>query len=135
MLTKKKVLHLVLALLKGGDIDLLKNGSVLSGESCSDIDKEKIQKIGDLIAEIYFSYDYFLSPEFLESVDGKSEKYRELKINMESSAPKKQKNKENFILAVRELQDSERIYDLISPSIHSKVDEVRRLLSELNLVS
>jgi hypothetical protein len=133
MLTKLKVLHLVLALLKGGDIELLKNGSVLSGESCSDIDKEKIKKIGMLIAEIYASYDYFESPEFLGSIKGKSEKYREMKIGMESSAQKKQKHKDDFMSSIRELQDSRRIYDLVSSSVQSKVDEMVRLLSELNL--
>ena len=72
MLTKQKVLHLVLALLKGGDLELLQDGSVLHGESCSDDNKEKIKKIGQRIAEFYLSYDYFLSPEFSKQVEGKS---------------------------------------------------------------
>ncbi|WP_036800701.1 hypothetical protein [Photobacterium marinum] len=135
MLTKQKVLHLILSLLKAGEIELLKNGSLLRCESCSDVDKEKIKTVGILMAEIYDSYDYFLSLEFLNSVDGKSEKYREMKVKMESTAPKKQKHKEEFMSSVRELQDSRRIYDLIQPSVYEKMDEVVRLLSELNLAS
>lgn len=133
MLTKQKVLHLVLALLKGGDIELLKNGSVLSGESCSDEDKEKIKKIGILITEMYSSYDYFASPVFLRTVDGKSEKYRETKISMESSAVKRKKHNDDFMSSIREMQDSRMIYDLISPAMHDKVDEAVTLLSDLKL--
>ncbi|EGU51644.1 hypothetical protein VINI7043_24967 [Vibrio nigripulchritudo ATCC 27043] len=98
MLTKQKVLHLVLALLKGGDLELLKNGSILHGESCSDYDKEKIRKIGQRIAEFYASYDYFLSPEFSKQIEGKSEIYRNKKMQMESIAPKKRSTKMHLCL-------------------------------------
>ena len=135
MLAKQKVLHLILALLKGGDIELLKNSSVLGGESYSDIDKESIKKIGKLVAEIYASYDYFRSPEFLDSIAGKSEKYRDMKINMESSVPKRQKHKEDFMSAIRELQSSKRIYELINKSNHKEVDEIVKLLAELKIAS
>ncbi len=135
MLTKQKVLHLVLALLKGSDIELLKNSSVLSGESCSDEDKEKIKKIGMLITEIYSSYDYFASPIFLKTVDGKSEKYREMKVRMESGAVRRKKHNDDFISSIREIQDSRMIYDHVSPSMHDKVDEVISLLSDLKLSS
>lgn len=135
MLTKQKVLHLVLALLKGGDIDLLKNGSVLKGEACDDIDKEKIKKIGALVAGLYSSYNYVESSEFSGSVAGKSEKYREMKINMESDASKKQKHNEDFMAAIRELQNSKRLYDLVATTNHEKVDQLVTLLSELKLPS
>jgi hypothetical protein len=133
MLTKQKVLHLILALLKGGDGELLRNGSVLSRESCSDVDKEKIVEIGRLIEEIYSSYDYLLSPEFSKLVAGKSDKYYEMKMNIESNALNKKKHKEEFFSAIRELLRNKSIYDLVAISDHGKVNEVLRLLSELNL--
>lgn len=133
MLTKQKILHLVLALLKGGDIELLKNGAVLDGDKCSDIDKSKIKKIGELIAELYSPYNYFASPIFFRLIDGKSEKYRKMKISMESSSLKKKKHNEDLMSAIRELQSSKRLYDLVEVSNHGKIDQLVNLLSELKI--
>lgn len=133
MLTKQKVLHLVLALLKGGDMELLLDGSVLKVESSSADDKEKIKKIGQRIAELYLSYDYFLSPEFSKQIEGKSEMYRDKKVNIESSALKRQQHKDLFMSAIRELQTSDKIYDLLPFSDHEKIKELVGWLNGLGL--
>ncbi|MEO0575471.1 MAG: hypothetical protein AAF004_08405 [Pseudomonadota bacterium] len=133
MLTKQKVLHLVLTLLKGGDMELLRDGSVFKGESCGANDKEKIQKIGLRIAEFYFSYDYFLSPDFSKTIEGKSEMYRDKKVNIESSALKRQEHNDLFMSAIRELQISNKIYGLLPRSDHEKIKELIGWLNGLRL--
>lgn len=133
MFTKQKALHLILALLKNGDIELLKSDTILDDAGCDDLDKERIRNIGFLVYDLYLSYDYLLSSGFLRLVDGKSEQYKQMKIKMESSPTKKRKHKEDLMSAVRELQSSKRLYDLAANSDQGKVDQLLDLLADLNI--
>jgi len=133
MLTKQKILQLTLVLLKAGDFQLLQDGSVLHGESCNEEDKEKIKKIAQRIADFYQNYDYFLSSEFSKEVEGKSQAFRDKKIQLESSPVKKQKHKEAFISCIRELQTSDEIYNLLPLSEHEKIKELYGWLDSLSL--
>lgn len=133
MLTRQKVLHLILALLKEGDICLISSGKALRGELCSEADRKSIGRMAEIIGNIYDSYDYLLSPEFAESLRGKSEKYCEVRSSLERAPQKKKVRKEEFIAAVRRLQQDKRIYDLVDSSRHAEIDEVVDLLSNLGL--
>ena len=59
--------------------------------------------------------------------------YRDKKVKMESGAPKKQQHKDAFMSAIRELQTSDKLYDLLPLSEHVKIKELVGWLDSLGL--
>lgn len=124
MLPSQKLIHVVLALAKAADLDLLKSGKVLS--------TAKEQAAAEELADMLRSYDYLSSKQFEDISAVKSEAVVEA-MRRGLSTPEKQRQKLMELYdAVRQLMDSDRICDLLPRSSEAVVTSSRIALSALD---
>ncbi|KLU03488.1 hypothetical protein RISK_004492 [Rhodopirellula islandica] len=81
----------------------------------------------DMIAAIRTDYDYVASPEFTDSIAGKSDQYVTTATRM--AAQKSAEYKSDFDAAIQDALNSDRIFDLIPTSAHAGL---REILAEIN---
>jgi hypothetical protein len=124
MLPSRKLIHMVLALAKAADLELLKSGKVLS--------TAKEQAAAEALADMLRGYDYLSSKQFEDISAVKSEAVIEA-MRRDLSTPEKQRQKLMELYdAVRQLMDSDRIYDLLPRSREAVVTASRVALSALD---
>jgi len=132
MLTKKKVLHLSLALTKASDIDLLKGDSLLADQGIGDEDKARVREIGQIVQSLCRDYSYELSPSFRAEVASKSPSFCEMKTKMESSQERKKERLENLYSSIRNsLVGSTVLRDLVRDEQLELVERLDKLLADL----
>jgi len=72
MLTQVEMLKMLVGLKEVNDLDLVDDNAVMVA-SCQDSDRVVVRAMAKLIEEIYDSFSYEMSPEFIGKLEGKSE--------------------------------------------------------------
>ncbi|HAT40099.1 MAG TPA: hypothetical protein DCS87_00025 [Rheinheimera sp.] len=89
MLTKRKVLHLALALTKAGDSDLLKGNSLFTDQALNVDDRERVKEIGRIVHDLCQDYSYIRSAAYGLEISTKSASVVDMKAKMESAPARK----------------------------------------------
>jgi hypothetical protein len=129
--TSDRVLDLLLSLAHGADLDLLDDRKVLAKLLPSPEQQEVATKIRLLLE----TYVYEQSLEFYEAASGKSAAYRAYLLKQAAQPLRRQENSNRFRDALRDLLESDRIFQLLPKEANPDVVEVRRQLNMLNLDS
>jgi hypothetical protein len=132
MISKKQVLHMIVGLIEASDFSLIEQGLILNNEVCAKVDVEKIKALANLISELYSGFDYPSSVEFLNSVDGKSENFKKMKLNMADTPSGRQKHLAIFGEAICDIGRVSRIDVLIKLDQKAILNEARSIFSQLS---
>jgi len=131
MLSKKQVLHMIVGLIEVSDYSLIEQGNILSVDVCSESDIEKIKELASLVNDLYSNFDYASSIEFQRSLDGKSESYKNMKLNMINKPASKQKYLTLFGESICELGEDKRVDGLIGEDQKSTLTRARELVLQI----
>ncbi|KQO16359.1 hypothetical protein ASF11_09235 [Acidovorax sp. Leaf76] len=129
--TSDRVLELLLSLDHGADLDLLDDREVLAKLLASPEQQEVAAKIRLLLE----AYVYEQSLEFNEAASGKSAVYKAYLTKQAAQPLRRNENSKRFRDALRDLLESDRIFQLLPNEANPDVVEVRRQLNMLNLNS
>lgn len=134
MLTKKKVLHLVLALTKAGDNDLLKGKSFLADQLLNFDDLDRVKEIGRIVDDLCKGYSYLNSSAYSLEIAAKSASFVNMKTKIESGPIKKIERLESLYSSIRNLvDDSIPLRELVREDQQPLVDRLVDVLGELSI--
>jgi hypothetical protein len=120
----QKLIHLVLSLAKAADLDLLKNGKLVSTA------EEQAAAVG--LAEMLRGYDYLTSKQFEDiSVSKSAAVVEAMRRGLATPAKRREKLLELYD-AVREMMGSNRICDMLPRSSEAAVASLRTSLKALD---
>lgn len=132
MLTKRKVLHLTLALTKAGDGDLLKGNSLFADQALNADDRERVKEIGRIIHDLCQGYSYIHSAAYGLEISTKSASVVDMKTKMESAPARKKERLESLYTSIRNLvDDSIPLRELVREDQQSLVARLVDVLGEL----
>ena len=94
---------------------------------CADDSRDFWIDARDMITALRTDFDYVASPEFTDSIAGKSDQYVTTATRMASQ--KSSQYKSDFDSAIQAALTSDRIFDLIPAPAHAGL---RRILTEIN---
>ncbi|CAN7564043.1 hypothetical protein [Acidovorax sp. LjRoot117] len=129
--TSDRVLDLLLSLVHGGDLDLLDNPEYLPKL----LPTPEQQKAAAKIRLLLDAYVYEQSLEFSEAASGKSAAYRAYLLKQAAQPLRRQENFRRFRDALRDILESDRVFQLLPMEANRHVVELRQQLSMLNLES
>lgn len=101
MLTKKQILHLSLALIKAGDIDLVDGKNLFAGYQLTNSDAEKVREIAKIAHTLCQEYRYENSLKFEGEAATKSIDFVAMKKRMESSPIKRSERLNQLYAGIR----------------------------------
>ena len=81
----------------------------------------------DSVDAMWSNFDYLASPEFNDSISGKSPQYVEVAKRMASQ--KSGQHQADFDAALQNAVNSDRIFDLLPASAHSELREILSVIS------
>ena len=132
MLTKSEVLKLLVAYARMRDQQLVENDQILSAEVCLPEDRPRLGRIMALLVSLRDSFSYTESPEFLESIAGKSEALRQMNEKLASGPVKRREAEDRFDRALRALLLSDEVFRLTPAVAHATLREIAELASSLS---
>jgi len=101
MLTKKQVLHLSLALVKAGDVDLVDGTDLFAGKGLDNSDTKKVQEIVKIVHTLCQGYRYENTLNFDAEVAAKSSEFSAMKKKIESSPVKQSERLDHLYSGIR----------------------------------
>lgn len=122
MLEKSKVLPIIIAALQDDAEDRINSSLYGLGEEGI----EKAREIASNIQLICSDYDYFQSPDFLDRIKGQSEAY----VNFVKQGFS-QAHEDRLLEAIRNIEKSDTIFDLIQNHQKQYVTAIRKNLAQL----
>ena len=126
MLTPAESFRVLVSLAAVGDAEALEVGLLANrNDFCENVATE-LRGHGNLVAQIMKGYDYLQSPEFLQSIEGKSDQFVAMKRKLESDPVRKAHHAKRFEVALYDLPTSSGAYHLLSVEGHAYLDELRR---------
>ncbi len=122
MLDKTKILPIILDALKSGSEDSIEANLGGLGETAV----EKASEIASNIKTLCEEYDYFQSADFQKRVEGQSELYVNFVKQSFSQA-----YEDRLIEAIRNIEHSDTIFELIQDHQKQHVNAIRKNLAQL----
>jgi hypothetical protein len=122
---------MLVGLTRVNDISLVDDPKVMSREVCLDGDIPLIRRMSTITNELYTTFNYEKSPEFLRSVTGKSELVRAMRLKFLTPQRRAEMHK-RFGDALVRVMESDDILDLVESSRHERIKELRGLLLEVS---
>ena len=132
VISKKQILHMIVGLIEISDYSLIEKGSILTNEVCAESDIDKIKELAALIKYLLSNFDYTSSIEFSDSIVGKSESYKVMKLNSANKPASKKKYLALFGEAICDLEGGERVDQLVSKESKKTLAKARELLESIN---
>ena len=130
MLTKRQLLDMLVGLTRANDISLVDDPKVMTREVCLEGDLPLVRLMATITSELYTTFNYANSPEFLRSVSGKTEAVRAMRLK--SITPQRRTEmQKRFGDALVQIMESDEILDLVESSRHERIKELRALLLEV----
>lgn len=131
MLSKSEVLQLLVVYARMRDQQLVENDQVLSADVCLPEDRRRLRRIMALLVPLRDSFRYEDSPDFQESVAGKSEALKRMKEKLASDPLKRREAESRFDRALRDLLSSDEAFRLTPTAAHPTLREIAELASGL----
>ncbi len=123
---------MLIGLFEVNDLELVNEDSVLSPSVCSASDRENVRKMAEIIAGLYRDFNYFESPEFLQSLAGKSETFKQVKSKLLSDPVKQTELRRRLGEALVSIMRSDDAYNLFPERNHHSLKELERLVSSVS---
>jgi len=136
MLTKKQVLHLSLALVKAGDVDLANGNDLFVGKGIDGSDVEKVREIVKIVHTLCQEYRYENSLGFDVEIAAKSADFVAMKKKIESSPVKRLERLDRLYSGIRvSIEDPGLLKGLVQKNHLPLVDRFGELLISLRIPS
>lgn len=132
MLSKADLLKLLVALIRMSDSHVLSTDEGLPAEVCAPGDRDKVRHLRGLLIPIRRFFDYTESPEFLESIEGKSDTASALRRKLASDPVKKKEQLARLDRSLESLLTSSDAFRLVRARDHGTLQEIQRILSSLS---
>lgn len=131
MLNKQQLICMLVGLTRVSDIDLVNDKAVLSHEVCLVSDQSSVRRMAAIVSELYDTFDYSQSPEFIRSIEGKSPEFRAMRQRMLTPMMRTEL-RSRLGRALEKVLDSEEVLDLIELRRQELIKELRTLLRNLS---
>ncbi len=131
MLSKQQLIGLLVGLKRVNDIELINDQAVLSNEVCLDGDRGLVRRMAFIVNELYETFDYSRSPEFLRSTEGKSAEFKAMRQRL-LTPTKRIEVQRRLGHALERVWESDEVFELIEPSRLGRIKELRNLLCEVS---
>ena len=131
MISKKELLNLLVGLIEVSDYESIEKAQNFGNEVCKPSDEVKVKLLANLIRQLLMGFEYSESKEFLDSVSGKSEEFKLMKLKLINRPAKKNQLVEELAHALVDLE-GERVEHLIRPSLKKQLEEARHIYSALS---
>src|SRR4051812_6912581 len=119
MFTKQQLIGAVVALVETNDLQALNVPGFLVPEFCHAGDVPLVMRMAAIVGELWETFDYAKSPEFLSSIEGKSESVRAMRLKMITPERRSQMFK-RLGDALARVMDSDDILALLDPRRHER---------------
>lgn len=129
MLQAEEVLKVLVGLKEAGDLEIVGSESVLAN-ICKFNDRPKVLAMASIVRRLLDEFDYELSPEFLEKIDGKSEHLQAMQRKLLTRERRKQLA-ERFGRSLTQIVDSRDAYAFVPSVRHIKLDELRSIAKSI----
>ena len=131
-ISKRQVLEMIVGLIESSDYFLIEKGAVFKSGLFSKREEELIKDLAFSINELFSSFCYEKSAEFLRMIEGKSDQYKKVKIKNIKSPASKESHRKTFGQEVCRIDSSERIDDLVAEESRGVLERARFLFSQLS---
>lgn len=128
---EEEILSVVVGMADANDSDIL-IGHFLSQMGVPPGKHGAVLELSARVKELLSDYDYLLSPEFVESVLGKSEVLFLMKRRVDSSPEKRVAHKKRLIAALAGMMAGDDAYRIVDVRKHPILDRIRDLVSSLS---
>jgi hypothetical protein len=132
VLSRAELLKLLVALIRMNDSQVLSTDEGLPPDVSAPEDRKKVRDLRGLLIAIRRFFDYTESPEFLESIEGKSDAVGAMRRKLASHPMRKKEYLDRLDTALESLLTSRDAYRLVAAKRHGDVDGIRRILSSLS---
>lgn len=134
MLTKRQVLHLSLALVKAGDVDLVNGTDLFVGKGLDHSDEEKVREIAKIVHTLCQGYRYENTLNFDVEVAAKSSDFFSMKKKIESSPTKRSERLDYLYSGIRNsIENPSSLKGLAQKNHLPLVDRLGELLISLRI--
>jgi hypothetical protein len=98
---------------------------------CDADDVPLVLRMSAIINELFDTFDYSKSPEFLRSLNGKTAEFRAMKLRLITPRPAGRIMLKRFGDALVRVRESDAVFELLESTRHERIKELRALLSEV----
>lgn len=132
MLERKEVFALILGLVRTNDWDIFQDVASKHPSDLPPHDVAMHMKIGATLRDLIATYDFVESPAFNRVVSGRSQQFVEMKARLEREPVKRREHQDKLLLALEALPLNDAAFDLVAPSRHAQLREIRETLAALS---
>ena len=129
MLTKEEMLKMLVGLKEVNDLDLVDGNTVLAA-SCQDSDRTAVCAMAKIIEDIYESFDYEASPEFIGKLEGKSEQVQTMHRKLLDQSKRKEA-KRRLGESITRILVSDDVFKLVRFKHHDLLVELKELVESI----
>lgn len=122
---------MLVGLKETGSEQVLDEPAFLTWEICERGDIPLVRRMSTIINELFDSFDYSKSPEFIRSLSGKSAEFRAMKLRL-ITPMRRTETRKRLGDALAHFADSDAVLDLIEDNRHERIKELRSLLTEVS---
>ncbi len=90
-----------------------------------------VRRMAEIVSDLFEAFDYSRSPEFLRSVAGKSAEFIAMKQRL-ITPMKRAEIQKRLGRALEKVWNCDDVFELVEPSRHAQIKELRNLLSEVS---
>jgi hypothetical protein len=131
MLSKQKLAVVLVGLKEMNSRHAIHEPGFLTDNTCIEGDVPLVKRMAAIIDELFDTFDYARSPEFLRLVEGKSAKVRAMRLKM-ITPQRRTEMRKRLGAALSKVLESDEALELVEPARHERIKELRNLLLEVS---
>lgn len=131
MITKQVLISCIVGFKETNSFQVLDEPGFLNEEMCHKGDIPLVRRIAAITSELFDAFDYSKSPEFVRSLEGKSEAFRAMKLKL-ITPQRRTEMRKRLGDALARVIDSDEVLELIEPGRWERIKELRNLLTEVS---
>ena len=120
MLTKRQLISCIVGFKETNNLQVLDEPGFLDEEIVFADDVPLVRRMATITNELYDAFDYAKSPEFLRSIEGKSEAVRAMRLKL-ITPQRRAEMRKRFGDALTRIMESDEVFDLVEPSRHEQI--------------
>ena len=132
MMTKRELIGMIVGLKRTNFLHLVHSSPcILSDEVCESWDVHGVRQIAVMVEQLFCDFEPTQSAEFIESIAGKSDAYKSMKIKMLTPDKRREKTAQ-FGDALADLMDSMKVDRMLRPECGERLADLRRAIMDLS---
>ena len=129
-MTKRQLVGVIVSLNRDSFLEALREPSVLR-EMCAPEDVTRVLRMSEIAGELLDTFDFSKSPEFLRSLEGKSDEFCSMKRRLITPV-RRAETLNRLDVALANVLDSDDALDLVEETRHWRIMELRAVLLEVS---